>query len=135
MISPLFYYQLAFCVLVWLFVLLHIPGTQPGPPTPPALAKPKRKRSPRPKRSWALTHKPPCALCEQATAETAPPPPVRPDPMPPTNQRPRTVDTSMPFCPPLGCDDRGWLRLGLAGGRTLQQRQVVLPVAGVALAA
>ena len=28
--------------------------------------------------------------------------------MPPTNRRPRTVDTSMHFCPHLGCDYRGW---------------------------
>src|SRR6266545_1410405 len=111
MIPHLFYYQLALFVLVWLFVLLHIPGTKPGPPTPPAPAKPKRKRSTESKAFVGLTHKPPCALCEQATADTAPPPPVRPDPMPPTNRRPRTVDTSMHFCPHLGCDYRGWLGL------------------------
>src|SRR4029453_9136125 len=28
---------------------------------------------------------------------------------PPTHRRPRTVDTSMPFCPHPDCDDRGWL--------------------------
>jgi transposase-like protein len=111
MIPHLFDYQLALFVLVWLFVLLHIPGTKPGPPTPPAPAKPKRKRSTASKAFVGLTHKPPCALCEQATGDTAPPPPVRPDPMPPTNRRPRTVDTSMPFCPHLGCDYRGWLGL------------------------
>jgi IS1 family transposase len=32
--------------------------------------------------------------------------------MPPTNRRPRTVDTSQHFCPHAGCDDRGWLGLG-----------------------
>ena len=31
--------------------------------------------------------------------------------MPPTNRRPRTVDTSMHFCPHLNCDYRGWLGL------------------------
>jgi hypothetical protein len=29
--------------------------------------------------------------------------------MPPTPRRPRTVAPSLPFCPPTGCDDRGWL--------------------------
>jgi IS1 family transposase len=31
--------------------------------------------------------------------------------MPETNRRPRTVDTTMHFCPHLGCDYRGWLGL------------------------
>src|SRR2546428_12176133 len=31
--------------------------------------------------------------------------------MPPTNRRPRTVDTSMHFCPHTACDYRGWLGL------------------------
>jgi hypothetical protein len=31
--------------------------------------------------------------------------------MPPTNRRPRTVDTSRPFCPHTACDYRGWLGL------------------------
>jgi IS1 family transposase len=112
MVSHLFYYQLALCALVWLFVMLHVTGSKPGPPTPPAPAKPKDKRSTEPKAFAGLTHKPPCALCEQATADTAPPPPVRPDPMPPTNRRPRTVDTSRHFCPHTGCAYRGWLGLG-----------------------
>jgi IS1 family transposase len=37
--------------------------------------------------------------------------PLRPDPMPPTHRRPRTVDTSMHFCPHTACDYRGWLGL------------------------
>src|SRR6266516_6658674 len=32
--------------------------------------------------------------------------------MPPTNRRPRTVDTSAHFCPHTGCDYRGWLGFG-----------------------
>jgi hypothetical protein len=31
--------------------------------------------------------------------------------LPPTNRRPRTVDTSMHFCPHTDCDYRGWLGL------------------------
>src|SRR5438093_1358305 len=41
-----------------------------------------------------------------------PPAPRRPDPMPPTNRRPRVIDTSRHFCPHAGCDYRGWLGLG-----------------------
>jgi IS1 family transposase len=111
MVSHLFYYQLALFALVWLFVMLHVTGAKPGLPTPPAPAKPKRKRSTEPKAFAGLTHKPPCALCEQATGESAPAPPVRPAPMPPTNRRPRTVDTSRHFCPHPACDYRGWLGL------------------------
>ena len=111
MVSHLFYYQLALGALVWLFVMLHVTGSKPGPPTPPAPAKRKRKRSTEPKAFAGLTDKPPCALCEHATADTAPRPPVRPDPMPPTNRRPRTVDTSRHFCPHTECDYRGWLGL------------------------
>src|SRR5215468_3204686 len=111
MVSHLFCYQLALCALVWLFVMLHVTGSKPGLPTPPMSARPKRKRSTAPKAFAGLTHKPPCALCEQETADTAPPPPRRPAPMSPTNRRPRTVDTSRHFCPHTACDYRGWLGL------------------------
>jgi IS1 family transposase len=50
-------------------------------------------------------------VCDQATGETNLPPPIRPAPMPLTNRRPRTVDTSMHFCPHSHCDYRGWLGL------------------------
>jgi IS1 family transposase/transposase-like protein len=105
------YYQLALFALVWLFVMLHVTGSKTGRATPPVPAKPKRKRSTEPKAFVGLTQKPHCVLCEQETGETAPAPPRRPDPIPPTNRRPRTVDTSMHFCPHSGCDYRGWLRL------------------------
>jgi IS1 family transposase len=109
MVSHLFYYQLALCALVWLFVMWHVTGAKPGPPTPPAPAKPKRKHSSAPKPFAGLTHTPHCVLCEHETGEATPPPPVRPKSMPPTNRRPRTVDTSMHFCPHTDCDYRGWL--------------------------
>jgi IS1 family transposase len=111
MVSHLFYSQLALLAIIGLFVMLHLTGSKPGLPTPPVPAKPKRKRSPAPKAFEGLTHKPHCMLCEQETGETPPPPPVRPDPMPPTNRRPRTVDTSMHFCPHTDCDYRGGLGL------------------------
>ena len=108
MVSPLFYYQLALCVLVWLFVMLHVTGSNPGLPASPAAAQPKRKRSTEPKPFAGLTHKPHGALCEQAAGARAPAPPRRPAPMPPTHRRPRTVDTSMPLCPHTDCAYRGW---------------------------
>jgi IS1 family transposase/transposase-like protein len=112
MVSHLFYYQLALLALIWLFVMLHLGwprrSATPAPGTP---VTPKRKRSTEPKTFAGLTHKPYCAWCEQDTRETNPAPPVRPDPMPSTNRRPRTVDTSMHFCPHPACDYRGWLGL------------------------
>src|SRR5215831_2590317 len=114
MVSPLLYYQLALLALIWLCIMLPLswPGRSATPPTPPAPPiKPKPKRSTEPKAFEGLTHTPSCALCAQETGETRPPSPVRPDPMPPTHRRPRTVDTSMHFCPHDGCRYRGWLEL------------------------
>ena len=108
MVSHLFYYQLALLAIIWLFVMLHVTWSEPGLTTPAVPAKPKRKRSTEPKPFAGLTQKPHCALCDQETLHTAPASPLRPDPMPPTNRRPRTVDTSMHFCPHLGCDYCGW---------------------------
>ena len=112
MVSHLFYYQLALLAILWLFVMLPVTGSKPGLPAPPVPAKPKRKRSPEPKAFEGLTHKPHCVLCQQATGETHPPPPIRPDPLPLTNRRPRTVDTSRHFCPHSNGRYRGWLGLG-----------------------
>ena len=111
MVSHLVYYQLAVLALAWLFVLLHVTGAKPSPPAPPMPAKPKRPRCTEPKPFAGLTHKPHCTWCEQATGESALAPLRRPDPMPPTNRRPRTVDTAMHFCPHTDCDYRGWLGL------------------------
>jgi IS1 family transposase/transposase-like protein len=111
MVSHLVDYQLALLVIMWLFVMLHGTWSKPDLTSPPVPAKPKRKRSTEPKPFAGLTQKPHCAWCEQATGETAPAPPPRPNPMPLTNRRPRTVDTSMHFCPHSDCDYRGWLGL------------------------
>ena len=114
MIPDLVYYQLLIIILFWLcFMLPHLwPSPHRGMPTRPGVPiTPKRKRSTEPKAFEGLTHKPHCALCEQETGETAPAPPRRPDPIPPTHRRPRTVDTSMHFCPHPACDYRGWLGL------------------------
>jgi hypothetical protein len=115
MIPNRVYYQLVILVLLWLCVMLpHLwpspPGGAPKPPSQPIT--PKRERSNEPKAFEGLTHKPHCVLCAQETGETAPAPPRRPAPMPPTHRRPRTVDTSMHFWPHSGCAYRGWLGLG-----------------------
>jgi IS1 family transposase len=108
MVSHQFFSQLALLAILLLFVILHLTGSKPGLTTPPVAAKPKRTRSIAPKPFEGLTKKPPCALCEQEINETPLAPPRRPDPMPPTNRRPRTVDTSMHFRPHTNCAYRGW---------------------------
>jgi IS1 family transposase/transposase-like protein len=108
MVPHHFFYQRALIVLVWLFIMLYVTWSKPGLTTPPVPAQPKRTRSSEPTPFAGRTHKPPCALCEQATGESASAPPRRPDPMPPTHRRPRTVDTSRHFCPHPACDSRGW---------------------------
>src|SRR5881397_482876 len=115
MIPHQFFYQLVVLGLLWLFIMLYYAwlspcaASQPRPATP---SKPRRQRSNEPKAFAGLTQKPHCALCEQETAHPQAPLPVRPDPMSPTNRRPRTVDTSRHFCPHAGCRYRGWLGLG-----------------------
>ena len=117
MVSHLFYYQLALLALLWLFLMLHVTWPKRGVTPPPASAQPepmppKRTRTHEPKPFEGLTHKPHCALCEQDTSHPKVPPPLPPDPMAPTNRRPREVDTSRHFCPHSDCDYRGWLGLG-----------------------
>jgi hypothetical protein len=114
MLPHLVYYQLMILVLLWLCLMLpHLwpspPGGAPKTPTRPFSSKSKRSTEPKP--FAGLTHKPHCALCEQEIGARAPAPPRRPDPIPLTNRRPRTVDTSMHFCPHTDCDYRGWLGL------------------------
>ena len=111
------YYQLAILGLLWLCVILHYAWPSRCATSHPRLAEPvpittKRKRSHEPKPFAGLTHKPPCAACEHDANHPTVPPPRRPDPMPPTNRRPREIDTSRHFCLHAGCDYQGWLGLG-----------------------
>jgi hypothetical protein len=92
MIPHLFYYQLVVLGLLWLCVMLHYiwpSRCAVAPPQPAAWVKSPRQRSHEPKPFAGLTHKPPCALCEQEAAHPTPQPPMRPNPMLPTNRRPR----------------------------------------------
>jgi hypothetical protein len=114
MIPHLVYYQLVILILLWLCIMLpQLWSSPPGgtPKTPTPSIEPKRRRCREPKPFAGLTQKPHCTLCEQGPVDTAPEPLRRPDPRPPTHRRPRTVDTSMHFCPHLNCDYRGWLGL------------------------
>src|SRR5499425_491920 len=109
------YYQLVVLGLLWLCVMLHSAWpsrctTAQGTPAKPIM--PRRQHSQEPKPFAGLTHKPSCALCEHEATHPKLPPPVPPEPMPPTHRRPRTVDTSRHFCPHAGCRYRGWLGLG-----------------------
>ncbi len=117
MVSHLFYYQIALFAIVWLFVMLHGAGARRGTQIPPPAmptkpTKPKRNRSTEPKPFAGLTKKPHCALCERETTNPKSTPAVPPDPMPPTNRRPREIDTSQHFCPHPPGAYRGWLGLG-----------------------
>src|SRR5215470_11102891 len=117
MIPPLFFYQLALLGLLWLSVMLHLAwpscgrGSSRWPGEPETPVKSRRKRSHEPKLFAGLPHKPPCALCANEAAHPTPPP-LRPDPIPPTHRRPREVDTCRHFCPHATCDYRGWVGLG-----------------------
>jgi IS1 family transposase len=111
------YCQFAVLGLLWLCVILYYlwpsrSAVSPQPPAEPVPPKFKRKRANEPKPFEGLTQRPHCAACEHAATHPKPLPPLRPDPMPPTNRRPCEIDTSMHFCPHAGCDYRGWLGLG-----------------------
>jgi IS1 family transposase len=115
MIPHLFFYQLAVLGLLWLFCMLSLAWPSrcaPREQRPAKPSKPPRQYANEPTPFPGLTHKPPCALCEQEAAHPQAPPPVPPAPMPPTHRRPRAVDTSRHFCPHAGCRYRGWLGLG-----------------------
>jgi hypothetical protein len=118
MVSHHVFSQLVLFALIWLFILLHLtwpkrPVAAPATPTEELEPlTPKRHHSNEPKPFEGLTHKPHCALCERETTHPQAPPPVPPDPMPPTHRRPRGVDTSRHFCPHAGCHYRGWLGRG-----------------------
>src|SRR5437773_3900874 len=104
MVSHHVFSQLVLFALLWLFIL-HLtwpkrPMAAPATPTEePEPLKSKRHHSNEPKPFEGLTHKPHCALCARETTHPQAPPPVPPDPMPPTNRRPRGVDTPRHFCP------------------------------------
>jgi|SRR5215831_9138669 len=114
MVDHLLFYDLLLIALLWLGVILSERWARNHVATGPItrkLATPLPKHSRDPKPFPGLTHKPPCAACEQV------PEPVQPLPLPPplfsTPQgRPRQVDTSGQFCPQPRCVYYGWVGRG-----------------------
>src|SRR5215813_11174095 len=115
MIPHLFFYQLVLLGLLGLFFMLHAAWPRQGTATqrrPVEPILPPRKRSSDPQPFPGLTHKPPCAACEQAHAYAPQPPGCPPPRMVPTRGRPRQVDTSLHFCPHPDCAYQGRVGLG-----------------------
>jgi IS1 family transposase len=115
MVPTLFFYQLGLVALVCVFLMCCWlwPNDAASPHQPLVPTQPSRcKRSKEPKPFAGLTQRPQCTLCEREAAQAHEPPPAPPEPMPPTNRRPRTVETSQHFCPHRGCRYRGWLGRG-----------------------
>jgi len=99
---------------VWLLLMCHVAwliqrAQWHEPPAPRQL---RRQRPNDPQPFAGLAHKPHCPLGVHEADHAPPLRPVRPDPMPPTNRRPREVDTALHVCSHVGCDYRGWLGLG-----------------------
>src|SRR5262249_42725183 len=95
------YYQLAVIgFLWWLCIMLYYTwpsrsAVSPKLPTESIPTKLTRKRMSEPKPFEGLTQRPPCAACEHEAHHPKPSAPRRPEPMPATNRRPCTIDTSM----------------------------------------
>jgi hypothetical protein len=111
------YYQLGVVGRLWLCIMLYYLWISPDAVRPQQSGEPvssrfKRKRTSYPRPFAGLTQRPPCAACDHDATHPTPPPPRRPDPMAPAHRRPCVIDTSMHFCPHVGCDYRGWLGLG-----------------------
>src|SRR5215813_10242838 len=115
MVDNLPVHDLLLIVLLWLGGLLYKKWARNRAaicPTPRKPATLLHKHSQNPKPFPGLTHKPRCALCEQAPAPTSPVPLVPPAPLLSLSGRPRQVDTSAQFCPQPHCAYYGWGGLG-----------------------
>jgi IS1 family transposase/transposase-like protein len=108
-------HDLLLIVLLWLGGILYkwwAHNRSASGPTPRKPATVLHKHSQDPTPFPGLTHKPPCALCEQAPAPASPVALVPPAPLPSSSGRPRQVDTSAQFCPQPPCAYYGWVGLG-----------------------
>jgi hypothetical protein len=114
MVDHLLFYDLLLIALLWLGVILYKRRARNRAATGPTTRKlvtplPKHSRDLTP--FPGLTHKPPCATCQQVPAPAEPvslPPPLLA--IPPG--RPRRVDTSGQFCPQPRCVYYGWVGRG-----------------------
>src|SRR5712691_9606004 len=106
MIPQQFFYLMVVLGLLWICFMLHVVWPSRCPATQQSLVEPilpPRKRFNEPKPFAGLTHKPPCAACEQAHAHVPQPPGCPPPRIVPTRGRPRQVDTADHFCPDPHC--------------------------------
>jgi hypothetical protein len=111
MVDNLLSPDLLLIVLLWLGGILYkrwARNRSATGPTPRKPATPPRKHCQDPQPYPGLTHKPHCALCEQAPAPGSAAPRVPPAPLPASLGRPRQVDTSKHFCPQPCCAYYGW---------------------------
>src|SRR5215510_12844045 len=115
MVDQRLFYDLLLIALLWLGVSLSERWVRNRVATG---ATTRKRATPLPQHSRdskpfpGLTHKPRCALCEQAPALTSPVPLVPPAPLPSSPGRPRQVDASTQFCPQPLCAYYGWMGLG-----------------------
>src|SRR6267142_5287732 len=97
MVPQLVCSQLVLIALVGVFLLLYWfwPNDPAARGQAISISKlTQRRRSREPKPFAGLTHKPHCAACEQTATHPKPPSATPPEPMLPTNRRPRAIDTS-----------------------------------------
>src|SRR5262245_52787601 len=115
MVDHFLFYDLLLIALLWLGVILSERWARNRSaigPTPREPAAPLPKHSQDPKPFPGFTHKPHCALCEQAPAPASPAPLVPPVLLSSSAGRPRQVDTTKQFCPRLHCAYYGWVGRG-----------------------
>jgi transposase-like protein/IS1 family transposase len=111
--DPLFY-DLLLIVFLWLGGILYkrwARNRSATGQTPRKPATPPRKQCQDPQPFPGFTHKPHCALCEQAPEPAPTAPLVPPALLPSSAGRPRQVDTSKQFCPQPRCAYYGWVGL------------------------
>src|SRR5712691_5900744 len=115
MIPHLFYYHLVVLGLLWLCVMLHYVWPSRCTVTqqrPAECLKPPRQRANEPTPFAGLTHKPPCAACEQATDPRPKAPGVPPPLITSARGRKRRINMLQQFYPDQGCPYFGWLGRG-----------------------
>jgi IS1 family transposase/transposase-like protein len=115
MVDNLLSPDLLLIVLLWLGGILYkrwARNRSATGQTPRKPATPPRKHCQDPQPYPGLTHKPHCALCEQAPAPALAALRVPPAPLPCSLGRPRQVDTSGQFCPQPRCLYYGWVGRG-----------------------
>jgi transposase-like protein/IS1 family transposase len=112
MVDNLLSPDLLLIVLLWLGGLRYKRWARNRSATSPTTrrpATPPRKHCQDPQPFPGLTHKPPCARCEQAPAPAPTAPRVPPPRLPTSAGRPRQVDTAAQFCPQPCCPYYGWV--------------------------